>query len=96
MKTIQMSEVKEFYARSNPNGHWFDRDTVRFFKTKLPRVAYEGNAGVLFVTSETDPSGETAYSVRRQLPNGDIETVGKFHSYKTSADARAAIKSLHA
>jgi hypothetical protein len=96
MKTIPMSEVKEFYARNQPNGHWFDRRSMKFFNTRLPRVAYEGNAGILFVTSETDPSGKTAYSVRKQAATGDIDTVGEFHGYPTSQAARDAIRAMHA
>jgi hypothetical protein len=95
MKSIPFSNVREFYTRNNPDGHWFDSDTMRFFKTKLPTVAYEGDAGVLFVTSEVDPSGVRAYSVRRQNVDGTIKTVGAFHSYKTSAAAKAAIAELH-
>ena len=94
MKTIRFTEVRDFYKRNQPDGHWFDADSMRFFGTKLPEIAYESEAGVHFITRETDPSGVSAYSVRRQLPNGDIETVGKFHSYKTRAAAAAAIRNL--
>jgi hypothetical protein len=95
MKTIPFTEVRDFYQRNQPDGHWFDADTIRFFKTKLPTIAYETNAGILFVTSEQDPSGVRAYSVRRQLPSGEIKTVGSFHSYRLRATAVNAIKALH-
>jgi hypothetical protein len=96
MQTIRFTEVRDFYKRNQPDGHWFDADSMRFFKTKLPAVAYETTAGVLFVTSEVDPSGVKAYTVRRQTVKGDITTVGDFHSYKTAAAARAAIKQINA
>ena len=94
MKTIPFSEVRDFYQRNQSDGHWFDADSMRFFKTKLPGSAYETSAGVLFVTAETNPSGEKRYSVRRQLVNGGINTVGDFHSFTTAAAARAEIKRL--
>jgi hypothetical protein len=90
-----MSDVREFYARKQPDGHWFDKGSMRFFNTKLPRNAYEGDAGILFVTSEVDPSGHKAYSIRRQLPDGDIATVGNFHAYPTRADAMLVVRMMH-
>ena len=95
IKSIPFSQVREFYDRNQPNGHWFDESTMRFFKTKLPEVAYElDTGGIYFVTRETSPRGIKAYTVRRQLADGDIDTVGEFHAYHTPAAARAAIRSL--
>jgi hypothetical protein len=94
MKTIRFTEVRDFYKRNQPDGHWFDADSMRFFKTKLPEVAYETTAGILFVTSEVNPSGVKAYTVRRQAPDGQIKTVGDFHHFRTAAAARAEIKRL--
>lgn len=93
--TIPFSDVREFYEVNQPNGHWFDQGAMKFFKTKLPRVAYETDAGLLFVTGETGPCGDTRFSVRRQLVSGDIKTVGEFHSFATRAEAVAEIKRLH-
>lgn len=95
LATIPFDNVREFYARMQPNGHWFDQGAIRYFETKLPRVAYSTDAGLLFVTSETDPSGNTRFSIRRQLVSGDIKTVGEFHSFHSRADALAEIKRLH-
>ena len=94
MKTIRFTEVREFYKRNNPDGHWFDKDTLEFFQTKLPEIAYQTEAGVHFITRETSPSGVTAYTVRRQLPDGKIRTVGEFHHYLTRAAAARAIREL--
>lgn len=95
MKTIPFSHVRELYAHNQPDGHWFNRSTLAFFKTKLPAKAYETDAGVLFVTGETNPSGLKAFSVRRQRVNGEISTVGEFHHFPTAAAARAEIRRLH-
>lgn len=94
MKTVPFNEVRSYYKRHRPDGHWFDTDSMKFFKTKLPASAYETNAGVLFVTSEVDPSGTKAYTVRRQTVQGDIKTVGEFHHFPTAAAARAEIKRI--
>ena len=95
MKTIPFSNIREFYTRNQPDGHWFNRSTMAFFKSKMPTVAYETDAGVLFVTSETNPSGRKAFSVRRQRVSGEISTVGELHHFPTAAAARAEIKRLH-
>lgn len=95
IKSIPFSQVREFYDRNQPTGTWFEPGSMRFFKTRLPRVAYElDTGGVYFVTRETSPRGINAYTVRRQMPDGDIDTVGEFHAYPTPAAARAAIRSL--
>jgi hypothetical protein len=91
MKTIQFHYVAFKYAETQPDGHWFDKETLRFFKSRLPKVAYETDAGRFFITSEADPSGERRYTVREQLPNGNIETVGPFHVWKTQAIAKAKL-----
>lgn len=94
MKSIPFSSVREFYQRQRPEGHWFDADSIRFFKTKLPTVAYETQVGVLFITSEVNPSDAKRYSIRRQKIDGGIKTVGTFHVYHTSADALKDIKAM--
>lgn len=84
-------------------GHWFDADTMRFFKTRIESglVAcdwVEATADTpahprrhRFVTSEKGPDGVRRYSVREALPDGSIATVGEFQGYRTLAAARAAI-----
>jgi hypothetical protein len=94
MKTIPFSTVRRVYAELQPTGHWFDRGAIDFFKTVLPANAYVVNDATLFVTRETNPSGEKRFSIRRQVGNGSINTVGEFHSYPTAAAARAEIKRL--
>ncbi|UOF81059.1 hypothetical protein [Caudoviricetes sp.] len=94
MHKIRFIRVISRYNEGQPNGHWFDRDTIRFFKTRLPSVAYEHDGNVFFITRETDPSGKTAYSVREQLHDGSIETVYEFHSFATREAAMAALKEV--
>jgi hypothetical protein len=42
----------------------------------------------------TEHEGPRRYSVRSFDKRGDIKTVGKFHSYETLNEARAAIREL--
>lgn len=94
MKAIPFNHVRSYYFSHQPNGHWFDAASMKFFNTKTPASAYETKLGVLFVTSEVDPSGNKRYSVRRQHVSGEISTIGDFHHFPTAAAARAEIKRL--
>lgn len=95
MKTIPMHEIREFYTRNNPDGHWFEPGAMRFFGTKLPENGYElASGGVYFITRETAPSGKVGYAVRRQLPDGKIRNVSELCQYSTRSAARAAIKDI--
>lgn len=94
-KTIDFSTIK---ARYNPGigRHFFDRDTLRFFRSKLPRVGYEGQGGVYFVTSEqfvgsNRVASPRKYTVRKLEGEGRIETVGKFNEMER-AEAVALAK----
>jgi hypothetical protein len=95
MKTIDFSDVREYYERNRPAGHWFDAGTLRLFKCRLPKIAYETTRGVLFISSEADYTGERRYyNVRRQLVDGDIVTLGQFNAYRTRAEAFNAVRQL--
>lgn len=97
IKTIPFSNVVEYYQRMQPNGHWFDADTKRFFGCRLPSTAYETTAGLLFISSELDfDRVRRYYNVRRQKLTGDIETIGQFNAYRTRAEALNAVRNLHA
>ena len=79
-----MREIKA--ANITAGFHFFDADTLRFFRSKILPKVYQGPGGVYFVTEETGPrpadeGGTTAYTVRCFRPErGDIPTVGAFHS----------------
>ncbi|MGF3942914.1 hypothetical protein ACQX8E_14780 [Staphylococcus aureus] len=92
-KTVPMSEIRAYYAEKN-GGHWFNRDTMRFFKTVLPRTGYLIGDTYYFVTRETNPSNEARYSVRSLSAAGALDTVGKFHSYRFREGATEAIAQI--
>jgi hypothetical protein len=73
--------------------HFFDRETMRFFSSRLCATVHEGMGGVFFVTSEQRKGFECAdgprrYTVRRfNRSTGAVDTVGKFQGYPTSRAA---------
>lgn len=79
-------------------GHWFSKDTMRFFKTKI----LEGQQKIIgdsiyFITSEVNPSEVKAFTIRRGYIDGDslsVETVGDFHSIPTRHRAISALKAI--
>jgi hypothetical protein len=87
-----MAEIKRLY-RPGEFRHWFDTETLVFFRTVLPGVGVKTDHGNYFVTQETNPSGVVGFSVRRQDPdNGNIQTVGEFHSHSCYAAATNALR----
>lgn len=75
-------------ANKSIGNHWFDRATMRFFKTRIESRLIAGHR---FITSECGPDGRRAYTVREACPDGTIDTVGEFQGYGTLAQAKAAV-----
>lgn len=87
MKTY--SNITEL--KSESNGHFFDRSSMRFFNSRILSTVYRG---VYFITSEQHrPEDARLFTVRMSL-NGSIETVGQFQQFKSTASARAFIREL--
>ena len=70
--------------------HFFDRDTMRFWSSKIETGLYHG---MFFVTSERVGTGRRLrkFTVRQALPTGEVITVGRFQSYESLDEAVAAI-----
>ena len=76
--------------------HFFDADTLRFFRSRVGSALYGGR---YFVTSEQRQGmgGQLRlYTVRRAEDDGRITTVGEFQAYATRAEALKAISELMA
>mgnify|MGYP003526637488 CR=1 FL=1 len=86
---ISMQDIQRKHT-----GHWFSRDTMRFFLSRVGEYGYQGPGGVYFVSSErfSRDGSPRLYTVRRQDPDGSIETVGEFQGYKSRSGAHAAAK----
>ena len=89
-----MSEIERMYS-PGIGRHWFDADTLRFFRCRLAQIGYQHVDGrVFFVSSEQQPrsmSGHTyprLYTVRvLSGPGGSIKDVGGFQAFKTATTA---------
>lgn len=87
LNTIE--EIKQ--ASKDAGGHWFDADTMRFFRSRIGHKAYPVSDGAFFVTSERyDDDSPRLYTVRRAYDSGEIETVGEFQGYATLEQANTA------
>ena len=73
--------------------HFFDRDTLRFFNSRILSDVYEGTGGIYFATSEKGPDGVRRYTVRRfEKATGSVGTFGTFQAYRTARAAKGAAK----
>lgn len=83
-------------AHTEAGGHWFDKDTMRFFNS---RVCWDSaiftQRGVYFVSSERrDDRNPRLYSVRF-IPVADVrdvQTIGEFQEYASRSGAMARAK----
>jgi len=77
-------------------GHWFDAETLRFFRSRLPTgVVGRVDNAAWFVTSEAGPFGRgpRAYTVRHaDVDTGHVDTVGTFRAYATRGAAIMAAR----
>lgn len=87
---VSMTDIRETYQQLQPEGHWFDRSSMRFFRTRLPQGGIRTPLAIYFTSSEQFVSsrGEAAprkHSVRRlDLNTGNISTVGEFNTLSAS------------
>ena len=67
--------------------HFFDRDTMAFWGSKVMTPLYANNT---FVTSDDNfDRTKKLYTVRRYNPeSGEVDTVGEFQAFKTLTSAK--------
>lgn len=71
--------------------HWFDTDSLRFFRSRVSSRIYPTPSGAFFVSSECGSRQKARrYSVRFCDARGRIETIGEFQAYVTARAAHAA------
>lgn len=87
-KDIYSIEMIQRYAI----GHFFDRDTMRFFGSRLSQDIYHGQGVVYFVTSERRGQNPRGHTVRLfDLATRSIKSVSEFNvlsRYKAHAMAK--------
>lgn len=82
-------------ANGNAGQHFFDRDAMRFFNSRVYADLYvekgeeQGEDVTYFVTSERqDSDSPRLYTVRYALDNGEVSTASEFMQSKTLKQAR--------
>lgn len=93
---------KEFIdGNKAANKHYFDKDTMRFFASRLVGPSWNGDG--YFITSEQfkgvrsadGPHCPRLYSIRKgNLDTFDVDTVGVFQEFTTLAHAKTALRTL--
>lgn len=82
-------------ANSSAGHHFFDRDTLRFFRSRVSGRTYVGARGeTYFVTSEQGPHSLRRYTVRVTTDGVSINSVPEFQAFANARTAHAY--ALHA
>ena len=97
MSYFHINQVKR--ANKELGHHWFSRDTMRFFKSRVGTRVYKGK---YFISSEQfecfGSSGHgyhiepRKYTVRIANEDGSIDTVGEFQQFDTYNQAKRYIE----
>ena len=92
MDYLTIDEIEVMYSPGSGR-HWFDADTLRFFRGRLAQGGYRAADGSVYFVSSEQNHGMGApyprlYTVRRLTgPKGDVQTVGEFQSFNSAATA---------
>lgn len=88
-------------ANGNAGRHFFDRDTMRFFNSRVYADLYvqkgeeQGEDVTYFITSERNgKDAPRLYTVRYALDNGEVSTAGEFQQCNTLNEARKLARLL--
>ncbi len=91
METVDIGDIERLNAQRGK--HWFEADTLRFFRSRHADTATVKDGQAYFTSSERGPGMSRRYSVRRMdMATGSVESVGSFQEYATLSQAKAALK----
>lgn len=95
-----MMRFYEFVELNKSKGfHWFDKSTMRFFKTRIIHSTWDSIAGY-FITSERNTGVyggpyPRMYTIRKaDFETGNVDTIGQFQQFKSLSGAKGALKRL--
>lgn len=90
--------IGQILSHARGHTHWFDRDTMRFFNSRVGSNTYPTNNPyiTLFVSSERfDEKTKRYYSIRSyDSQTHDIDTIGEFQQYDSSRVANREAKRI--
>ena len=77
-------------------GHFFDADTMRFWHSRLPQVAYSNNdLEAYFITSEQSGNQPRKYTIRCfNFASKQVHTVGEYYDFSSKSEAMTELKRL--
>lgn len=76
-------------ANKKAGQHWFDEDTMRFFKSDFGKLY----SNKYFISSEKSPHNPRRWSIRKvNWKTGDVDTVGEFQQFSTQASAKRYLR----
>lgn len=77
-------------ANAAAGHHFFDRDTLRFFRSRIGSRTYVGRDGcIYFVTSERQLGRARRYTVRVTVDGRNIGSVPEFQAFANARTAHA-------
>ena len=88
MKTLSLVELKQSYKNVRPQGHWFDKETMNFFKSKIHDEIFKVGNKIFFISSEKRFDDKRKYTIRVMDNTGDIESINGFQAYNSLVTAR--------
>ena len=80
---MSRSQLEIEYQNRNPEGHFFDPQTMRFFQSRIQHSTTETHdRDIYFITSERCGYGDNPrlYTPRRLKADGNIDTIGEFNT----------------
>jgi hypothetical protein len=89
-----MNEIEHIYKNRKPDGHFFDPQAKRFFRSRVGAVIeYNREGPIYFLTSEqfVDSRGNKAprkYTARVMGADGRIESIGPFNVFSRAQAVR--------
>lgn len=96
MKVISIETVKRINAKFG--FHYFSRETLRFFSSRISTCAYQIGNKAYFITSEKNTftaNNPRKYSIRvMDLTNGNIDTIGEFQEFNSHREAMKQLKQI--
>jgi len=86
------TEYKNRCSKSGNFGHWFDKETLKFFKSRIgaSRTIREN---IYFLSSEQFDNDPRMFTVRKMHPSGDITNHTEFMAL-TYGQAARVLKQL--
>lgn len=83
-------------ANTNAGQHFFDKDTMRFFNSKVAPEAYtKDGKTAYFITSEQHGNESRKYTVRKMdMETGSITTVGEFQEHDSLSEAKRTVSKI--